>query len=314
MNINAKVSIAIRNFFKKYGKFILIIFVCWLIVFIINQQLKKIPKEVKLINTYQPDTAVIDDGGNVPKKYVSDVRGVVEKYFTYCNYKEYENAYNLLTTECRTYLYGDDISLFADYVDSIFTTKKIYSLQSYSNVGDTYIYDMIITDDIEATGTTGTYEPYREKIAVRKVADEFMISNQGFMDSQKYNIVSEDENLRVEIASKDMSYKKEGYNVTITNKTDSYIVILDNTLKNEITLNLGDQKRGASNFSNASLVLNPGQTRKEVFIFDKFYDDGKDPTEISLENVRIMETYSTTMENTYEDADRMYSFNIPLKK
>ena len=86
------------------------------------------------------------------------------------------------------------------------------------------------------------------------------------------------------------------------------------TLKNEITLNLGDQKRGASNFSNASLVLNPGQTRKEVFIFDKFYDDGKDPTEISLENVRIMETYSTTMENTYEDADRMYSFNIPLKK
>ena len=114
----------------------------------------------------------------------------------------------MLTEECKEYLYGG-LDLFKEYVDSIFTTTKIYNLQNYSNVDGIYIYDIVITDDIESTGTTGGYEPYKEKIAVRKENNIFKISNQGFIRTQEYNKVAEDDYLRVTVNSKDMSYRSK---------------------------------------------------------------------------------------------------------
>ncbi len=313
MNLNGKITMAIRNFFKKYGRIILIVFVVWLIIFLINQYLKKRPKETSMINTYTPNNPIIDDGGNVPERYVGTINQTVETYFNYCNSKNYEQAYNMLTDQCKEYLYGNDVSLFQEYVDNIFTQNKIYNLQNYSNVDDIYIYDLVILDDIESTGTTEGYEPYKEKITLRKENDEFKISNQGYIESKPYNKFAEDENLKVTVKSKDISYTREGYNVTLTNKTDKYLVLVDNTLNKEITLNLGDQKRGTVNYSNASLVLNPGETRNEVFIFDKFYDDQKEPTEICIEDVRILEEYEESNEDTAGAASRMYSYTIKLK-
>ncbi len=314
MNFNARVTLAIKNFFKKYGRIILIVFIIWLIVFLINQYLKNRPKVQSMINTYTPDDPIIDDGGEVPESYKPTINTTVENYFNFCNNKNYDEAYSMLTDRCKEYLYGNDISLFQQYVDNVYNGKKIYNLQNYSNVGETYIYDMVILDDIEATGTTGGYTPYKEKIALHKDKEGFKISNQGYIELVDYNTVTEDENIKVTVNSKDVSYKKEGYNVTLTNKTDKYIVILDNSISNEITLNLGDQKRKVTNYANATLVLNPGETREEVFIFDKFYDDQKDPTEISLENVRVLENYIIDMEDTSSSADRMYGYNITLRK
>ncbi len=313
MNLNGKITIAIRNFFKKYGRIILIVLVIWLIVFIINQYLKKYPKEKSMINTYKPDSPIINDGGSVPKKYVENINQTVEKYFNYCNTKNYEQAYNILTDQCKEYLYDNDLLLFQEYVDSIFTQNKIYNLQNYSNIDDIYVYDLVILDDIESTGTTEGYEPYKEKIALRKEGNEFRISNQGYIESKTYTKFAEDENLKVTIKSKDISYSREGYNVTLTNKTDKYLVLSDNTLRKEITLNLGDQKRGVINYANTSLVLSPGETRDEVFIFDKFYDDQKDPTEICIEDVRILDEYFENDEDTAGNASRMYSYTIKLR-
>lgn len=314
MNLNSRISIGLRKFFKKYGKIIVIIFVIWLIIFAFNQFLKNRPKEISLINTYAPDKAVIDDGGDVPKRKREDVKNTINTFLDYCNDKQYGNAYDMLTEDAKLYLYDNDLLLFKEYVDKVFNTKKIYNYQNFSNFNDTYIYDLTVLDDIEATGTSTGYDPYVEKIAVRKVDDKYLISNQGFIETKDYNITAENDNIRVDVLSKDMSYAKEGYNVVLTNKTDKYIVILDNSLLNEITLNLGDQKRKITNYSNASIILNPGQTRTDVFIFDKFYDDNKDPSEISLENVRILDNYDFTMEETEDYAERMYSFNISLKK
>ena len=313
MNLNARITLAIKNFFKKYGRILVIGFVIWLIIFIINQHLKNLPEEINLQKTYEPNNPVIDDGGSVPKKYQETVNTTIDKYFKYCNNKEYENAYNMLTEDCKQYLYGD-LSLFTEYVDSIFNTYKTYNIQNYSNVDDTYIYDINIIDDIESTGTTGGYNPYKEKLALRIENGEFKISNQGFIESKDYNIVSEDDYIRVTVKSKDVSYKKEGYNITIQNKTDKYIDIIDNSIISEVTLNLGDQKRSVTNYSNAMLVLNPNSTEDVVFIFDKFYDDKKEPTQISLENVRILDNYIIDMEGTNEKAEKMYSHNITLKK
>ena len=64
------------------------------------------------------------------------------------------------------------------------------------------------------------------------------ISNQGYIGKTVFNnLFAEDNNLKVKILNKNMSYKREEYEVEITNKTDGYILIGNGETANEITLN-----------------------------------------------------------------------------
>lgn len=317
MKFSDRILLTLRNFWKKNWRYIIIIIIVWVAVFLINNYLKNRPQELTVINTYSPDTPVMDNGQTVPEKYKKDVNETINTYFNYCNNKEYENAYNMLTQDCKEYLYNNNISAFQDYIDSIFTRKKIYNIQNYSNIGNVYIYDIRILDDIMSTGTNGGYDTYEEKIALINNNGEMQISNQGYIGQVDFsNIVGEDEYLKVEILSKNVSYTREEYIVEIRNKTDGYILIGNGMVQNEITLDLGDQTRGALDVVNNNIIIAPGETRNLYILFNKFADDDKEPEEISFNLIRVYNSNvdrQTALEGNSEEAERTYSMNIPLK-
>ena len=70
MNVNAKIMLGIRNFFKKYKRIIIIVAVIWIAIIIINQVLKNRPVEKQLKSTYNPNNPVMDEGETVPNKYL----------------------------------------------------------------------------------------------------------------------------------------------------------------------------------------------------------------------------------------------------
>lgn len=320
MNLKARITLAITNFFRKYGRIILIIFFAWLIIFLINRLLIANPQKKELSNTYNPDSPVIDDTTEISKPNVKKINKTIKEYFDYCNNKEYDKAFEYLTTDCKKYLYNDDISYFKTYIDNIFTSKKTYNVQNYSNVGKIYIYTLTILDDIEATGTTnsddgeGNYEKYQEKIALKKVDNGFKISNNNFIQTEEINKTTEDDYLKITVTSKDESYSMEGYNLTITNKTNGYALISDGTVNNEVQLDIGDQQRKALNISNGQFYVGPGETKKMTFIFRKYFDDGKEGTEIRLNLIRLLKTFKgEDGEDTVQKASKAYSLNVKLQ-
>lgn len=313
MNLNSKISILVARFFKKYGRLIIIVLSIWVIVVIVNSYLKKNRQNnVELKNDYTPDIAVIDYGDiSVPKKYQQNVKQTIDSYFKYCNSKEFNKAYNMLSDECKNFLYQDNLDNFEEYANDFYTGDKRYYLQNYSNIDNEYIYEMHIIDDIEKTGGTNGYDEKTEKITVIRNKNEYKIANQGYIGNEKYNNISaQTEEMLVKVISKDISYSKEAYNLEVTNKTDKYILISDGTYRDSVTLNLGDQKRAATNTQNATFFISPNSTKSMTFIFEKFADDGKDPTEINFNNVRIYEQYNTSLGP--ENAENLFSFNIKL--
>ena len=314
MNLNSKISIGVSRFFRRYGRLIIIVLTIWIIVVLINNYLKSHRKENnELENDYTPDIAVMDDGDvSVPSKYRANVKQTIDTYFNYCNSKEFEKAYDMLSDDCKTFLYQNKLENFEEYANDFYTGDKKYYLQNYSNLKNKYIYDMYIIDDIEKTGGTNGYNEKVEKITVFRNKNEYKIANQGYIENGKYeNIVAQTEDMTVKVISKDISYKKESYNLEITNKTDKYILISDGTYSDSVTLNLGDQKRNATNTQNATFLLSPNSTSLMSFIFDKFADDEKEPTEINFNDVRIYDHYNTSL--TPDDSERLFSFNIKLK-
>ena len=314
MKPGTRFLLALRNFWKKHWKAIIIVIVVWITLIIINAYLRNRPEETTTTNTYFPDLPVIDYGGTVPKSKQDEVNNTIDSFFNYCNKKEYQNAYNLLTEDCKQYIYRNSIEEFMQYVDSIYTSTKIYNLQNYSNVDDVYIYDINILDDIMSTGTTGGYQEYKEKIALIEINGEMKISNQGYIGKVTFNnITGEDGNIKIRVLNKNMSYAREEYEVEISNKTDGYVLIGNGNIANEVTLNLGDQSRPALGIINNNMLLAPGETTTYYLLFDKYYDDGKTPTEINFNLIRLYgNNQETAIEGLSTNANTTYSMNIHL--
>lgn len=312
MDFKSKITLWLRHIWVKYRRLVLVIFIGWLIIFMINMIIKNRRPQVVLKNTYDPDTAVITND-NAPTRYQDKIKAAMDEYIKHCNNKDYNSAFDLLTDDCKDYLYGNSLVRFQNYVDSLFKSKKIYNYQAFSIFNGYYIYDVTILDDIGATGTTGNYDTFTEKYTFSRQNDgSFKISTGDFIRKVSINKQLEDENMIVKLDSLYQSYSKIDYELTIINRTDKYVDIADGTMRGEVTLNVNGEKRTAVNLTNAEIALRPGQTESYSLIFDKYFDDSKTATQINFNCVRLLENYDGTSEDTTSQADKYYSFNINL--
>ncbi len=312
--------VKINEFVKGHKKQVIITcLVLWLIIFIINQILKnQRPKLPEPSTTYKPHTSVVNiDHGeeSTPEEYEEKIENLVDKYFNYCNNGEYENAYNMITKECRDKLYPT-LDQFKSYVDFVFEgKKKIYNIQNYSIYENKYIYSIRILDDILANGTTDGYSYYEEKLVLIEENGEFKLSIGQYIGEEKPNKYVEDENMIVEITNKSVDYETETYTIKVTNKTDKYIVIADNTQNDEMILDVSGETRHPINTAIVRFYAKPNSTATFNVKFNKFYDNGLKSNSIGLNAIRILNEYDykqgTTQENL-DNAVRLYGIKIDL--
>ena len=232
-----KLRLKIRNFIKDNKKKLIIIFLVWLLIFMINFLLSIQKEEIVLNTTYTPSESVLDATSVVPEEDHLAITDMIDTYINYCNNGEYENAYKMLSANCKEEAFNSDINKFTEYIKSIFTEKKRYSVQNYSNYENTYVYNVKIFNDILASGLTEEeYAYYEEKFAMVKEGDEIKLNVGDFIDKVELKRVVEDDYSKIRILSKAIFYDHEEYLVKITNKTDYTMVISSVYEGNEVLL------------------------------------------------------------------------------
>lgn len=316
MNHFTNMQLKIIDFWKRNKTKILIGLIILIIIIVINTILKNMPKKIPEPSyTYKPHVTVLDDK-EVPKKVQQPIESLVDKYFNYCNNGQYEEAYNLISDECKNALYPN-LDSFKAYIDYVFNgKKKLYSLQSYSVVDNTYIYQMRIYDDFMANGTSDGYYYYEEKIILKEINGEMKLSIGEFISKDNPNISVEDEYMRIEIVDRQVDYETETYRVKVTNKTDDkYIILADGTQNNEVKLSFGTRKDSPEQ-AVTSLIVNPGGFRFEDIVFPKFYDNGNTSQGLYFGAVRILKEYDYQVGTTQENLDnavKLYALEVPLQ-
>lgn len=310
------VRLKIINFFKKNRKIIFVALIIWLIIIIINYILKNQPQKLpEPSTTYTPHVSVMNSNQEVPEKYQKPIENLIDTYFNYCNNGEYERAYNLITEDCRKKNYPT-LEEFVAYINKVFEgKKKIYNIQSYSIVDNKYIYNIRILDDILANGTTDGYYYYEEKIVLIEENGEMKLSIAEYIGDENPNVAIEDDYIKVEVTNKSVDYETETYTLKITNKTDNYIVIADNTQTDEMVLDLGKQTRTANNSNLAFFFVSPNGMRNQQVTFNKYFDDGMEAQKIILSSVRVLKDYDWmqgTTEEQLNNAVKVYQLEIPL--
>lgn len=310
-----KWRLKIRNFFKKYRKVILIVIVVWAVIIAINYYLKN-KKEPEVLNTtYTPHEVLLKSDTDVPEKLQTPIEDLIDDYVNKCNSKDYSGAFNLLTEECKTYVFNDSLDNYKEYVDEVFDNEKRYSIQDYSNYGEYYIYNIKIIDNIIKTGLTNqTYAYYEEKIAIKQDGNTLKMSVDDYMDHEDLKKIAEDDYLKIRIESRENYYNSQLYTIRITNKTEKEVVLYDGIASNELAIESENDSRDASTVS-ATMALEPGETKTFKVRFAKYYDEKTKATNITFNKVRIMNEYTgkeQTEEEELNKAEKSYSISIPI--
>lgn len=306
----------IRRFIKKNRKKVIFVIITVAIVIAINYILKNMPEEEIPKTTYEPNVAVMDES-EVPKKWHSEIENRIKTFVDYCNNKEYQKAYDMISDDCKDAIYpviGD----FKEYVDKRFQVKRIYSIQNFSNISKQYIYDVNFMSDFMATGSTGTNYGYvQEKFVFTEDDNSLKFAIGGFVRTNILDAFVEDENLKIVTKKKNVYYDHETYTVDITNKTDYPIVLGDGTGEDEIAISVNEQLREETNINAVNVVLQPNESRTFTFVFEKYCDDGYAPQAMYFTDVRVLKSYSGTEETRQQELDnavRRYSlilnFNV----
>lgn len=314
MNYWLDTKLKIIRFFKKHKNKIIIILIIWAVIFAINYYLKHRTKIEKPQTTYEPHSPVMDETESVPEKYKEPISNLIHNYVNYCNNREYENAYNLLSNSYKT-RYCNNIDTFKTYVDSVFETKKIYNIQNFSNINNAYIYRVRLLDDILANGTTDEYVYTEEKYVIKEEDGILKISLNGYCGSEDLNIEVEDEYMQIKILKKDVEYDNSTYTLEIKNKTSYYIVLADSTTHDEIMLKLPNDQRAAKYMTDSNFVILPNSTTTREVTFDEYFDDKVDATNLVLNSIRILPEFTgheETAKKENDNAIKLYSLSIDL--
>lgn len=312
-----KLRLKISNFIKQNKNKILIAIIILIIIILINYFLGHRKKESVLNTTYEPHEILMSNSGEtVPEKLREPIQNFLDDFINYCNKKDYQSGYNLLSEDCKVNVFENSVEKFKTYVDEVFPNEKIYSIQSYSSKDDSYIYNVKILNNILESGLTDEeYSYYEEKYMIKQEKDKLTLNVANYMGKDEIKRVAEDDNLKIKVTEKIMYYDEEIYNITITNKTENIMVIADNFEPDEVLLSVGNGTRNSSN-QNLYIVLEPGQTNSYKIRFTKYYDESNSPDSIVFDKIRILESYSGNIDTKQQEIDnaiKLYSLGVPIK-
>lgn len=293
----------VRRWFRKYSKLILVLFLGWFTIFIINyymghQKVKPTPE-----TTYEMHTSVINDKSTVPVSMQDSIQDMIDEYIGYCNDGDFQKAFNMLSEDCKNYEYDNNVRNFMKHVYTKIPTPRHYAIQNYSNTEydgkNLYIYEIKYTDDLLATGLTNTtYAFTSEKMVFYNEDNEVKMNVGDYVYHTDVKKISENEYLKIDVIDKTVNYSSETYQVKFTNRSRYTIVIADGVESDEINLVLPNETRQRG--STYDIVLDPRESQTYTFEFPKFIDDGDKSNSLLFSSIRVMEQYSGTEEISKE--------------
>ena len=125
--MKADVKLKVNRFVRKYGKIIAITVFIWLFIIMVNKFLGN-HKNLEPTTTYEPHVSVLDSNSSAPKKVQNAIEDFIDQYVRYCNEGKYEEAYAMISEDCKNDNFGT-LSQFKAYVSNKFSNEKIYTIQ-----------------------------------------------------------------------------------------------------------------------------------------------------------------------------------------
>lgn len=250
----------------------------------------------------KPNESIISQD-KLTEKETKENSDFIEQFVSFCNQKKADDAYSLLSDDCKNELYPTKELFVSNYMNQIFEETVNYELQLWYTVSNCYTYRITYNKgNLLQTGGQGNSGNFLDYITLLKQNGEYKLNINKFIRKQTLSKQGGSNGIDITINSKCIYVDYEIYNMTIQNNTQNTILLNDGTDANNFSL-IG---RNNSTFSSviselpiSSLTLNP-QYRKTVDIkFNKIYMTRSELEAMQMTNIYLdKQQYDTKQENT----------------
>lgn len=159
----------------------------------------------------------IDD--NVSEKSVN----IIEDFFSFCNNGKVEEAYKLLSIDCKEELYPTIQDFITKYYNRIFTEKRSYDSMLWIANSSKNTYKVQIMKDLLSTGQKDSM-PIEEYYTIITENGQYKLNISSYIGKKDINISNTQNNITVSIISKKMYMDYEIYEIKVENKTGNDLI------------------------------------------------------------------------------------------
>ena len=223
-------------------------------------QENKEEKELSAI-TVEDNKSVISGQTLTPSQ--NNALETLNNFIDYCNNANVNEAYNLLSEDCKKEMYPTTEKFEINYYNKIFgKNKKNVSVENWIY----NIYKVNFIDDPLSTGKYNTENKIQDYITiVEEENDNLKINLNNYIGKKIIDKEKEYKNIKIKVVEKKQYMDFETYTFEITNNTEYNILLNDNN--NLDTMYLEDKNNikylaYVHELSEAELTLLPGETKK----------------------------------------------------
>lgn len=269
------------------------------------------PNDYTVTDLEKPDESIISDV-NLSEETAKINSEIIKSFVEACNNKNYEQAYNLLSAECKEVEYPTLQDFQNDYIKHIMENSVSYQLELWT------VYDGHITyrvtfyeGNLLQNGGIPPEENYVDYITLLQEENEIKLNINKFVKREEINKSAKDRDIEIIINARNVYMDYEIYNITFKNYSEKNILINDGQDSNNmfITDQNGNQYISYINeIPLASLGLKPGFQKILNVKFAKAYNTYREVRYITFQNIILDSELHNSNPN---DVERL-NFRIPI--
>lgn len=225
---------------------------------------------------YEDESISLVSGDEVPEEYSSDFGNLIDSFLTYCKENNVDEAYKLLSSDCKRLLYPTKEIFEENYCKGKFKNEKWdYSFQSWTTK-NAYIYRIKFFEDMLSTGIANkTY--IEDYYSIIKEENTYKLGINGYVGRVNYNNSAEQENIKITVDSADIFMDYSIYNISVENNTERDILLDDrkNTDSTYISNDNGTEFEAfIHEYSDEDLCVKSKETKNLSIKFSSIYTEG----------------------------------------
>lgn len=206
-------------------------------------KLENIAKETNSSTSSQSTT--ISDGntsaitGQKVKNSIANTE-IIKQFVKYCNEGQVENAYNMLTDDCKERIYPSLERFKTMYYEKIFKINRMYTLENWYEEGNSATYYIKYTEDVMASGNTESKNNMSDYITVTKQQMTNCLNINSYVGTKTINKSQVQNGINIEITKIHMYMDYTILDLKVRNLSKDTIIL--DTKENQDTLYLYDLK------------------------------------------------------------------------
>lgn len=283
----------LKRYFNKNTKkifiFIAIIILVIAVIQVLNQIVKNKEKQEinniseNYINKTERDTVITE--GKVEKEKNDKFVELINSFINYCNDKKFEDAYELLSSDCKQQLYPTVESFKKSYCNMIFSVKRQANIQSWITKNGIYTYKVTLIGDLLSNMDSSQTEDY---YSIINENNKLKLNINNFIGKKVLNKDAESDKIKIKANFVYIYMDYEIYDFEIINDTNNDIQL--DTKKKTDTMYIMDNNNNWYSSQNYQLTSNDltikAKNKKQINIsYGKGYNSKSDTKEIVFSNI-----------------------------